>query len=68
MIVLTFTEQEAAVLRQLIDAAVRGQGLRVAEVALVLDTKIAKAIEAAKPSGNSHPNADSGHAGIASAA
>ena len=47
MVLLTLSDEEAAVLRQLIDAAVRGQGLRAAQAGLVLDTKLAKAIEAA---------------------
>jgi hypothetical protein len=39
---------EAQVLRQLIDVAVRGRGMEVAQVACVLDQKIAAAIAAAK--------------------
>ncbi len=39
---------EANVLRQLIDAAVRARGMEAAQVALVLDDKIAKAIAEAQ--------------------
>ncbi len=46
MVILSLTEQEAAALRQLIDAAVRGQGIRIAEAGLFLDRKIAQAMEA----------------------
>ncbi len=50
MVILSLTEQEALALRQFIDAAVRGQGIRVAEAGLFLDRKIAQAIETvAKP-------------------
>ena len=48
MVNLSLTEQEAAALRQMIDAAVRGHGLKAAEAGLHLDLKIAKAMEAAK--------------------
>jgi len=47
MITLQLTEQEAQALIQLMDAAVRAQGLQVAQTALVLTAKIQ---EAAKPS------------------
>jgi hypothetical protein len=48
MVTLSLTEQEAAVLQQLIDAAVRAQGLKVAEAGLYLNMKIVKAMEMAK--------------------
>ena len=47
MIVLTLTNEESAALRQLIDLAVRGHGIKVAQVSLFFDTKIAKAMEEA---------------------
>lgn len=47
-ITISLTEQEAVVLRTLLDAAVRAQGMRAAEAALVLDGKIFKALEAAQ--------------------
>ena len=55
MITLSLTEQEALALRQMIDAAVRGHGLKAAEAGLHLDLKIANAMEAAKaPSAAAH--------------
>lgn len=43
MINLQLTEQEAQALVQLMDAAVRAQGLQVAQAALVLTAKIQEA-------------------------
>ncbi len=47
MIVLTLNNEEVTVLRHVIDLAVRGHGLKVAQVGLFLDAKIAKAMEEA---------------------
>ncbi len=48
MVIITLaTDEEANALRQLIDLAVRGHGLKVAQAGLFFDAKIAKAMEAA---------------------
>ena len=49
---IDLTEQEAAVLNQLIDVAVRAQGLQVAEAAVVLSQRI---LQAVRDSSNSVP-------------
>lgn len=48
MINLPLTEQEAQALVQLMDAAVRAQGLQVAQAALVLTAKVQEAVQASK--------------------
>lgn len=50
---LELTTAEAQALRQLIDMALRARGMDVARAALVLDDKIATALDAAaKPADN----------------
>jgi len=49
MINLQLTEQEAQALVQLMDAAVRAQGLQVAQAALVLTAKVQEAAKAKEP-------------------
>lgn len=49
MINLQLTEQEAQALVQLMDAAVRAQGLQVAQAALVLTAKVQEAAKASVP-------------------
>lgn len=54
MITLELTEDEALTLRNLLDAAVRAQGMRAAEFAILIDQKILRAAQAAqmhKPNG-----------------
>jgi len=46
MIVLELTPDEALALRNLLDAAVRANGMRAAEVALVIDRKVLAAAQA----------------------
>ena len=48
MITLELTDEEALNLRNLLDAAVRGQGMRAAEAALVIDMKILNAARQAQ--------------------
>ena len=58
MIVIELTEQEAANLRGLLDAAVRAQGMRAAEVAIPIDMKImmaAQKVQALTEQPPSHP-------------
>ena len=45
-VMLELSKQEALALAQLLDAAVRGQGLAVAEAALVLHRKLQQAVQA----------------------
>ena len=53
MIILELTEQEALNLRNLLDAAVRANGMRAAEFAMPIDAKIlAAAQEQQRPPGN----------------
>lgn len=40
MVLLELTPEEALVLRNIIDMAVRAEGMRIAQVAVVLDAKI----------------------------
>lgn len=54
MIILELTDEEALNLRNLLDAAVRAQGMRAAEFAIPLDRKIMEAAQrvAAAKAGN----------------
>jgi hypothetical protein len=52
MIILELTEEEAMNLRNLLDAAVRAQGMRAAEFAIPLDQKILAAAQKVRPQGN----------------
>ncbi len=56
MITLELTEEEALNLRNLLDVAVRAQGMRAAEFAMPIDAKILAAAKKAlgdpRPSGN----------------
>ena len=46
--ILTLTDEEAAVLNELLNIATKAGGLNVAEAALVLSKKLAAAVEQAK--------------------
>lgn len=48
MILLELTDEEALNLRNLLDAAVRAQGMRAAEFAIPLDAKIMAAAQRAR--------------------
>jgi hypothetical protein len=56
MIILELTDEEALNLRNLLDAAVRAQGMRAAEFAMPIDAKILAAARLAKNIGGNGAN------------
>jgi len=60
MIVLELTEQEALNLRNLLDVAVRAEGMRAATFAIALDAKIVAAAQAAQAASQQQGNGGMG--------